>query len=53
MPHTGGTRTETRARGYPGGGNKGVAADARGRPREHPQEQKGVILWAHAMAILR
>ena len=37
----------------PAGGNKGVAADARGRPREHPQEQKGVILWAHAMAILR
>lgn len=53
MPHTGGTRTDTRARGYPGGGDKGVAADARGRPREHPQEQKGVILWAHAMAILR
>lgn len=25
----------------PAGGNKGVAADARGRPREHPQEQKG------------
>ena len=53
MSHTGGTSTEAGARGYPGGGNKGVAADARGRPREHPQEQKGVILWAHAMAILR
>lgn len=25
----------------PAGGNKGVAADARGRPCEHPQEQKG------------
>ena len=53
MPYTGGTSTEAGVRGYPGGGNKGVAADARGRPREHPQEQKGVILWAHAMAILR
>ena len=53
MPHIGGTSAEAGARGYPGGGNKGVAADARGRPREHPQEQKGVILWAHAMAILR
>lgn len=38
MPYTGGTSTEAGARGYPGGGNKGVAADARGRPREHPQE---------------
>ena len=53
MPYTGGTSAEAGARGYPGGGNKGVAADARGRPREHPQEQKGVILWECAMAILK